>query len=247
MTTNPLNSIKKSEDSSFTPVSSPSVVKATPTPTTSTIPSVESIQKPMIQLDQVNSSNLELTPMNINTNSANMSSMSNISNISNGNGQMSIKTDMTPVTLEPPSPLPLSPHSPITPLAETETFDPNWSIFEGLEIKQKFNNKSNYDSRYIWVSLNTRTIHMSQYMTKERRHKEASLNDVTEVSIGYPEKMKPNTKASEVGDIIDAVKENCCLTITFKRGGGIDLLFNTVTDRDSWHTAINRMIIEFTK
>lgn len=176
-----------------------------------------------------------MTPVN-NTTNADMSSMSNISNISKG-----VKTDMTPVSLGPQSPL-----SPLTPIA-SEPFDPNWSIFEGLEIKQKFNNKSTYDSRFIWVSLNTRTIHMSQYMTKERRHKEASLNDVTEVTIGYPEKMKPNTKASEVGDIADAIKENCCMTITFKRGGGIDLLFNSVTDRDLWYTALKRMLSEFSK
>jgi hypothetical protein len=69
---------------------------------------------------------------------------------------------------------------------------------------QKFTNKSSYDKRYyvlpteiirlyipdaailehrfVWINLKTRTIHMSQHMTKERRHKEASLNDVTSVS-----------------------------------------------------------------
>lgn len=44
--------------------------------------------------------------------------------------------------------------------------------------------------RFVWINHETKTIHMSQYMTKERRHKEASLCDVTSIVAGPPVKKK---------------------------------------------------------
>ena len=63
-------------------------------------------------------------------------------------------------------------------------FDLNSSIFVGCEVEQKFTSKLSYEPKFVWVNAHTRTIHMSQYMTKERRHKEASLEDVTSIEIG---------------------------------------------------------------
>lgn len=65
-------------------------------------------------------------------------------------------------------------------------------------MEQKFTNKSSYDTRFIWVSLDARTIHMSQYMTKDRRHKEASLADVTSVVAGPPTKVSLPTTFLEL-------------------------------------------------
>ena len=79
---------------------------------------------------------------------------------------------------------------------------------------------------------------MSQHMTKERRHKEASLSDVTSVVAGPPSKKKPDgTAANNVSDL--------CLTVNFKRGGGIDLQFKTKADRDCWYNILLRIVSEF--
>lgn len=83
--------------------------------------------------------------------------------------------------------------------------------------------------RFVWINHETKTIHMSQYMTKERRHKEASLCDVTSIVAGPPVKKKNqfNDNSSDL-----------CLTVNFKRGGGIDLQFKTKEDRDSWFSTL---------
>ena len=118
-------------------------------------------------------------------------------------------------------------------------FDPNCSVFEGSEVLQKFTNKSSYDTKFVWVNIHSRTIHMSQYMTKDRRHKEASLTDVTSVVAGPPVK----SKRSSLGGLTDVVDANC-LTINFKRGGGIDLQFKTESERILWFTTLKKIILQ---
>jgi hypothetical protein len=70
---------------------------------------------------------------------------------------------------------------------------------------------------------------MSQHMTKERRHKEASLNDVTSIIYGPPLKSKV------------PVNDKQCITVHFKRGGGIDLLLSSETDCLVWLAALNKI------
>ena len=77
---------------------------------------------------------------------------------------------------------------------------------------------------------------MSQHMTKERRHKEASLSDVTSVVAGPPAKKKADT-VENVSDL--------CLTVNFKRGGGIDLQFKCKEDRDVWYNTLLHIVSEF--
>ena len=79
---------------------------------------------------------------------------------------------------------------------------------------------------------------MSQYMTKDRRHKEASLADVTSVVAGPPAKSKRNSVDNS--DIPDAN----CLTINFKRGGGIDLIFKTEAERILWFSTLKKIILQ---
>jgi len=110
--------------------------------------------------------------------------------------------------------------------------DPTSGVFEGLELLQKFTNKSSYDTRFIWINMQTNTMHMSQYMTKDRRHKEASLSEVTHVEEARPSKVKS----------VAPIDPSLCLTINFKRGGGIDLLFKTTADRNEWTAVLKRII-----
>lgn len=85
----------------------------------------------------------------------------------------------------------------------------------------------------MWVNVHSRTIHMSQYGTKDRRHKEASLADVTSVVAGPPGKSK-----NVAGDM-----EALCLTVNFKRGGGIDLMFKEESERDSWFSVLRKIVL----
>jgi hypothetical protein len=115
-------------------------------------------------------------------------------------------------------------------------YDQNLPPFVGCEVLQKFNNNTAYNKRFVWLNSNTRTIHMSQHMTKERRHKEASLSDVTSVVAGPPAKKK----AEAVENVTDL-----CLTVNFKRGGGIDLQFKTKEERDVWYNTLLHIVSEF--
>jgi hypothetical protein len=112
-------------------------------------------------------------------------------------------------------------------------FDSKASIFEGLVIEQKFTSKQSYEPRFMWVNLESRTIHMSTHNTKDRRHKEASLQDVTSVEPGAPKRAKksedPNISA-------------CCLTVNFQRGGGIDLRFASEKECDLWFRALTKIV-----
>ena len=95
-------------------------------------------------------------------------------------------------------------------------------------MEQKFSNKSTYDQKFAWVNYNARTLNLSEFMTKERRHKEASLSDVVHVVAGAPEKLKKDI----------ALDHDLCLSVKFVRGGGIDLLFKTTQEKDLWYAAI---------
>lgn len=122
--------------------------------------------------------------------------------------------------------------SPVTAEGEGELeqhFDLNSTVFTGSEMLQKFTNKSVYDRRFVWLNLKSRTIHMSQHMTKERRHKEASLNDVTSVIFGPPLKSKI------------PINDKQCLTVHFKKGGGIDLLLASEAECLLWFSVLNRI------
>ena len=88
-------------------------------------------------------------------------------------------------------------------------FDSESPVFVGVSLEQKFTNKSAYEPRFVWVNLQSRTMHLSIYMTKDKRHKEASVSDVTDIVAGPP------SKAKKISDATAAT----CLTVNFKRGG----------------------------
>lgn len=117
-----------------------------------------------------------------------------------------------------------------------QEFDLESSILQGAHVHQKFTSKSVYEPRFIWVNLESRTIHMSLHPTKDRRHKEASLADVISVFRGAPKRDKKVEKNCE----------NRSLTVNFQRGGGIDLKFISDEECELWCTVLNR-IVEFLK
>lgn len=127
--------------------------------------------------------------------------------------------------------------SPQTP-SNAIYYDQTLAPFTGCEVSQKFNNNTAYNKRFVWLNSSSRTIHMSTHMTKERRHKEASLSDVTSVVAGPPAKKK--------ADAVENVAE-LCLTVNFKRGGGIDLQFQSKEDRDVWYNTLLHIVSEFDK
>lgn len=110
--------------------------------------------------------------------------------------------------------------------------DLNADVFQGIPIQQKFSNRSLYETRFIWIKLKSRTIHLSEHMTRDRRHKEASLQDVVSIFAGPPK--KPLGKSDADADL--------CLTVHFKAGGGIDLKFQTQEQRDRWHYYLKKIV-----
>lgn len=113
----------------------------------------------------------------------------------------------------------------------------NSKVFTGLPVSLKFTHKTNYNQRFIWITLSgdRQTINMSEFMSKERRHKEASMSQVLNVTPGIPKKI-PNgfrKNANSVG---------CCLTISFTRGGGIDIKFQNQKERDKWHEYLTKIL-----
>lgn len=114
---------------------------------------------------------------------------------------------------------------------EWKEFDMKSSVFEGAQIPRKLSRHSEYESRFIWINLEARTIHVSQHSNKDRRHKEASLADVTSIIRGSP-------KLEDT----DVVKPSLGLTINFQKGGGIDLRFASDEECELWHTVLSRII-----
>ena len=110
--------------------------------------------------------------------------------------------------------------------------DKNADVFTGIPVQQKFSNRSLYENRFVWVKLKTRTIHLSEHMTRERRHKEARLQEVISIYAGPPK--KPLSKSDADGDL--------CLTVHFRHGGGIDLKFQTREQRDRWHHYLKKIV-----
>lgn len=120
-------------------------------------------------------------------------------------------------------------------------FDLNSPVFKGAVVQQKFFNKSTYDPKFAWINVKSRSLCLSEHMTKERRHKEASLGDVTGVIAGPPEKYKAIIGANGDPQHLDP---NLCLSVKFVRGGGIDLKFSTMEERDLWSHVIMRLIAQ---
>jgi hypothetical protein len=113
----------------------------------------------------------------------------------------------------------------------------NSSVFRGLLVDQKFTNTSSFDKRFIWVNYETKTLHMSQHESKEGRHKEASLTDIKTIEQKPPLKLRK--KADDTNN-----NDDVYLTISFVRGGSIDLKFKSVEERNVWHTTLNKLISE---
>ncbi len=171
-------------------------------------------------------------------------------------------TSVTPIKNESPAKS-LTPIKPTTPVIEEreitptvfhsvldendrklaeKQYDEDLPVFKGCVVEQKFSNKSSYDTKFAWINIEARSLNLSEHMTKERRHKEASLVDVVSVSAGPPEKFKSTVSAN--GTPVEFKESHLCLSVKFVRGGGIDLKFKTEEDRDSWHDVITMIVLQ---
>jgi hypothetical protein len=119
-------------------------------------------------------------------------------------------------------------------------FDLTSHVFQGSTVDQKFSNKSVYEAKFVWINLNSKTLNLSEYKTKEKRHKEASIRDIINVVAGPPDRYK--VEVDEVTGEQLKLNIGCCLSVTFVRGGGIDLRFNTEAERDAWYLALTKMM-----
>lgn len=115
-------------------------------------------------------------------------------------------------------------------------FDQKQSVFSGTWVQQKFSNKSLYDPKFAWINIQSRTLNLSDFPAKEKRHKEASLSDVISLIAGPPDKYR-----GPVGSAPPT--PSLCLTVKFVRGGGIDLLFESQQDRETWYEAMSKLLV----
>ena len=106
------------------------------------------------------------------------------------------------------------------------------TVFEIHELEQKFTSKQLYEKKFVWLQLASHSIHMSEYPSKDRRHKEASLSDVTDILHGLPKKYKEGL----------IPQKDFCLTVVFKRGGGIDLKFDNKDICNIWYNALQTIV-----
>lgn len=121
-------------------------------------------------------------------------------------------------------------------IAESASFCQNVT-----EVLQKFANGTSYKKRYIWIEIGSSTIHLSDYSSKERRHKEASLLEATSVDAVPPARRKRASVGP--GESSDGLfDEESYLTISFQRGGGVDLLFKSKYERDMWMQTLQTLI-----
>jgi hypothetical protein len=131
------------------------------------------------------------------------------------------------------------------PLLQTEEsdspeFDLTSHVFQGSTVDQKFSNKATYEQKFVWINLNSKTLNLSEYKTKEKRHKEASIRDIVNVVAGPPNRFK--AEVDERSGEQQKLNIGCCLSVTFVRGGGIDLKFKTEAERDAWYLALTKMM-----
>lgn len=145
-----------------------------------------------------------------------------------------------PITPQAVTPQPITSQSVSATSVSGKPYDESLSVFKGTLVEQKFSNKSNYDTKFAWINWEHRSLNLSEHMTKERRHKEASLVDVISVIPGAPEKFKGATTPN--GGSAPFPDPHLCLTVKFVRGGGIDLKFKTETDRNLWQEEITKLI-----
>jgi hypothetical protein len=122
-------------------------------------------------------------------------------------------------------------------LSIVKNLDPNSPVFQGTNLDQKFTSKLTFEKRFVWVDITRRTIHMSQFFDKERRHKEATLSEVTSLTAGPPAKLK------EMNDGERSDFSGRCLTINFKKGGGVDFMFATEQERNIWYDTLRKIVI----
>jgi len=111
--------------------------------------------------------------------------------------------------------------------------DVNSIVFKGTSALQKFSNKTTYEKRFLWVNLYNSTLNLSEYMTKEKRHKEVNVKDIVSVSQTLPAKADKKLPEKPTADQ--------CLTVNFTRGGGIDIKFESADQRDLWFETLTKL------
>jgi len=116
-----------------------------------------------------------------------------------------------------------------------KTLDANSPVFMGTVVHEKYIKESKFEQKFVWVDISNHTIHMSAFLhNKTKHHKEASLAHIVSVKAGPPKKVDPQS---------DVVTANRCITICFKRGGGVDFVFATEEERNLWYETLGKIII----
>jgi hypothetical protein len=120
-------------------------------------------------------------------------------------------------------------------LSIVKNLDANSPVFQGTMLDLKFTKSADFEKKFVWIDIVDRTIHMSTFSSKERRHREASLSEVSSLNAGLPLKLSDEQRKSSPADR--------CLTINFKKGTGVDLMFSTSQERNVWYDTLRKIVI----
>ena len=116
-----------------------------------------------------------------------------------------------------------------------KTIEVNSPVFQGVNLLQKFTNSDKFEPRFVWVDFTSHTIHLSTFKNnKDRRHKEANLADVVSLRAGLPNKVPKEQ--------FDQDLTGKCMTISFKRGGNVDLMLDTTESRQLWYNTLRKIV-----
>ena len=93
---------------------------------------------------------------------------------------------------------------------------------------------SNLLIRYIWVDKSSETLHASKHKSKCHRHRAADLSRITAVLLPG---LSPQNEGQTGG-----VEDGKRITIVFKTGGNVDLMFNFTSEFDQWKVFLTGVV-----
>ena len=126
----------------------------------------------------------------------------------------------------------------------SDTLLAKFPLSQVTAVKLKYSKKDSFSNRFVWVDAESDKLSMSQFNTKDRKHKEAFISDISSIAIGAVSKIR-----AKDGDNKDSIDDNVdgklSLAINFVKGGGVDMIFESTAKRDLWFNELNFMVNQF--
>jgi hypothetical protein len=122
-------------------------------------------------------------------------------------------------------------------LSPRSNIDLTQPAFAGIVVDQKYSTYGYYDKKFIWLSDDCKSLHMSQFTNKTNHHKEANLENVVSIESLPPVKYKippPDMQHEYEYEKKFSMEDDIYLNIKFGKGGAIDLRFQDSTEKNEF-------------